>query len=58
MTIEIKKAIPMPDECVHPDCENKPVVAVDRKFVCNEHLPWALKPTREILTLAWGKERE
>jgi len=43
--------LPFPQLCAHPDCEKIPIVGVDKRFVCEDHLKWVLKPIREIVKL-------
>lgn len=42
---------PFPDECAHPECEKTPIVGVNKRFVCEDHLKWVLKPMREVIRL-------
>ncbi len=42
---------PFPQICAHPDCEKIPIVGVNKRFVCEDHLKWVLKPIREIVRL-------
>jgi len=43
--------LPFPQLCAHPDCEKIPIVGVNKRFVCEDHLKWVLKPIREIVRL-------
>ena len=42
---------PFPQICAHHDCEKIPIVGVNKRFVCEDHLKWVLKPIREIVRL-------
>ena len=42
---------PFPQICAHPDCEKIPIVGVNKRLVCEDHLKWVLKPIREIVRL-------
>lgn len=48
---------PFPQECAHPDCAKTPIVGVNKRFVCEDHLKWVLKPIREIIRLASDNTR-
>jgi len=43
--------LPFPQLCAHPDCEKIPIVGVNKRFVCEDHLQWVLKPMRDIVRL-------
>ncbi len=43
--------LPFPQLCAHPDCEKIPIVGVNKRFVCEDHLKWVLKPMRDIVRL-------
>jgi hypothetical protein len=43
--------VPFPEECAHPECEKKPIVGVQKRFVCEDHLKWVLKPIRDFVRL-------
>ncbi len=43
---------PFPDECAHPECEKMPIVGVNKRFVCEDHLKWVLQPIRDVVKLA------
>ncbi len=43
--------MPFPEECAHPECLKKPIVGVSKRFVCEDHLKWVLKPIRDIVRL-------
>lgn len=43
--------LPFPQLCAHPDCEKTPIVGVNKRFVCEDHLKWVLKPMRDIVRL-------
>ena len=43
--------LPFPQLCAHPDCEKVPIVGVNKRFVCEDHLKWVLKPMRDIVRL-------
>lgn len=43
--------LPFPDRCAHPECTKTPIVGVNKRFVCEDHLKWVLKPIREIVKL-------
>jgi len=42
---------PFPDVCAHPECEKTPIVGVNKRFVCEDHMKWVLKPIRDIVRL-------
>ncbi len=42
---------PFPDECAHPECKKTPIVGVNKRFVCEDHTDWVLKPIGEIVRL-------
>jgi len=42
---------PFPDKCAYPECEKTPIVGVNKRFVCEDHLKWVLRPMREIVRL-------
>lgn len=43
--------MPFPQLCAYPDCEKIPIVGVNKRFVCEDHLKWVLKPMRDIVRL-------
>jgi len=43
--------IPFPDVCAHYACEKTPIVGVNKRFVCEDHIKWVLKPLREVIKL-------
>ena len=49
--------LPFPQLCAHPDCEKIPIVGVNKRFVCEDHLKWVLKPIREIIRLVSDNTR-
>ena len=49
--------LPFPQLCAHPDCEKIPIVGVNKRFVCEDHLKWVLKPIREIIKLVSDNTR-
>lgn len=44
-------AHPFPDVCAYPECEATPIVGVNRRFVCQDHLEWVLIPIRDLLRI-------
>lgn len=42
---------PFPDICAHPECEKTPIVGVDKRFVCEDHMDWVLTPVRDLLKI-------
>ena len=42
---------PFPDVCAHPECEKTPIVGVNKRFVCEDHMKWVLKLIRDIVKL-------
>jgi len=40
---------PFPDICAHPECEKTPIVGVNQRFVCEDHMDWVLTPVRDLL---------
>ena len=40
-----------PDVCAFPDCELVPIVGIDRRFVCQYHVEWAMTPMRDLLQI-------
>lgn len=42
---------PFPDVCAHPDCDQTPIVGVNKRFVCPDHMKWVLKPVRDALSV-------
>lgn len=51
MSKQIGAEHPFPDVCAHPECEKMPIVGVNKRFVCEDHLKWVLKPIREVIRL-------
>lgn len=51
------KIKPFPEECAHPECAKTPIVGVNKRFVCEDHLKWVLKPIREIVRLVADNTR-
>ena len=45
------RILPFPQICAHPDCEKTPIVGVNKRFVCEDHLKWVMKPIRDIVKL-------
>ena len=43
--------IPFPDVCAHPECESRPIVGINKRFVCPDHMKWVLKPVRDALSV-------
>lgn len=43
--------LPFPQVCAYPDCEKIPIVGVNKRFVCEDHMKWVLKPMRDIVRL-------
>lgn len=43
--------IPFPDICAYPECEKTPIVGVNKRFVCEDHIKWVLKPMHEVIKL-------
>ena len=43
--------LPFPQVCAYHDCEKTPIVGVNKRFVCEDHLKWVLKPMRDIVRL-------
>jgi hypothetical protein len=43
--------LPFPQLCAYPDCEKIPIVGVNKRFVCEDHMKWVLKPMRDIVRL-------
>lgn len=46
-----------PEECAHPDCKKTPIVGVNKRFICADHIKWVLNPIREIVRLVWNSAR-
>ena len=42
---------PFPDICAHPECEKTPIVGVNKRFVCEDHMDWVLTPVRDLLQI-------
>ncbi len=42
---------PFPDVCAHPECEQRPIVGVNKRFVCQDHMKWVLVPIRDLLSI-------
>ncbi len=42
---------PFPDVCAHPECDERPIVGINKRFVCPDHLKWVLKPVRDALSV-------
>lgn len=42
---------PFPDVCAHPECEKTPIVGVNKRFVCEDHVDWVMKPIGEVVRL-------
>ena len=40
---------PFPDICAHPECEKTPIVGVNKRFVCEDHMDWVMTPVRDLL---------
>lgn len=51
MTDQIGAQHPFPDVCAHPECEKTPIVGVNKRFVCEDHMKWVLKPIRDVIKL-------
>ena len=46
-----KDVVPFPDVCAHPDCDQTPIVGINKRFVCPDHMKWVLKPVRDALSV-------
>lgn len=51
MSDQIGAQHPFPGECAHPECTKTPIVGVNKRFVCEDHTDWVLKPIGEIVRL-------
>ena len=40
-----------PDICAHPECEKTPIVGINQRFVCEDHLKWVMTPVRDLLQI-------
>lgn len=49
---------PFPEVCAHPECPKIPIVGVNKRFVCEDHLKWVLEPIRQVVRLAVDNTRE
>ena len=49
---------PFPTECAHPRCKKTPIVGVNKRFVCEDHVKWVLEPIRDVIKLAVDNTRE
>lgn len=45
------RILPFPQICAHPDCEKTPIVGVNKRFVCEDHLKWVMRPIRDFVRL-------
>jgi len=40
-----------PDICAHPECDKTPIVGVNQRFVCEDHLKWVMIPVRDLFQI-------